>query len=129
MQVLVGLTNGIPWVVTQARLIGEISCLYDKRLALPASTGIPHPLADVWFEMRTVVHGDDASVVDHLVENDHVSRSLEQLNIVVVLTRDHWRSRIESQDATLSDVTVLRSGRGTASHHGTGVRSARRVKC
>ena len=36
--------------------------------------------------LRAAVQGDDANVVDHLGENHHVARSLENLMMVVVVT-------------------------------------------
>ena len=46
----------------------------------------------------------------HLVENRHVARPLEHLDEVVVRAGQHRRSRVESQDAPLVHVPVLRTG-------------------
>ena len=59
--------------------------------------------------MRAPVQRNDASIVDHLVENHHASRSLEKVNIIVVGRRIHWRSRVEPQDTTLGHTSVLRA--------------------
>src|SRR5438093_5126030 len=70
--------------------------------------------------MRAPVDGDDASVVDHLVEKHHVSRRLEKLNILVVGTRNHGRSRIEPQDTSLAHASVLRAESGATKGLRTG---------
>src|SRR5262249_37741789 len=72
---------------------------------LPAAARVAAPLPDA--PMRTPVHRDDACVMDHLVEKHHVSRPLEKLNILVVSTRNHRRSGIEPQYATLAHASVL----------------------
>src|SRR5882724_2601494 len=59
--------------------IGEISCVDDQRIALPAATRVAHQLADAWPQARTAVEGYDANVVDLLLENCDVSRTLLKL--------------------------------------------------
>src|SRR5229473_7839068 len=76
MQVLTG--------SSEVSLIGEISCVDDQRIALPAATRVAHQLADVWPQVRTAVQGYDASVVDLLLEDSHVPGTLLKLNIAVV---------------------------------------------
>ena len=49
--------------------------------------------------MRAPIKRDDARIVDHLVEDDHGVWGLEELHVVVVCTREHRWSGIESEDA------------------------------
>src|SRR5262245_515886 len=58
--------------------------------------------------MRPSIHRDDTSVVDLLVENNDVSRSLDQLKVIVVAGGSHWRSAVRSQDTTLRQRAVFR---------------------
>jgi hypothetical protein len=76
----------------EARLAFEIRRVNHQGITLPAAARISLPLANV--PMRTPIQGDDAELVDHLVENRHVFRSLEQLNIVVVRAWSDWRSGV-----------------------------------
>src|SRR6266404_3383164 len=39
--------------------IGEISCVDDQRITLPAATRVAHQLADAWPQVRTAVEGYD----------------------------------------------------------------------
>src|SRR5712691_5417132 len=54
----------------------------------------------------------DTNVVDLLLENRHVSRTLLKLNIAVVGLGKHWRSFATHQDATLAQRTAFRSIEG-----------------
>ena len=49
------------------------------------------------------------ALLNHLVVYDDVVRRLEDLNILVVPTRKHRRTRVESQDAAVTDAAVLRA--------------------
>src|SRR6266704_369761 len=77
---------------SEVSLIGEIRCVDDQRIALPAAARVAHQLADVWPQVRTPVQGYDANVVDLLLENRHVSGTLLKLNIAVVGLGEHGRS-------------------------------------
>src|SRR5713101_797521 len=44
--------------------IGEISCVDDQRISLPAAARVAQQLADAWSQVRTPVQGYDANVVD-----------------------------------------------------------------
>ncbi len=59
--------------------------------------------------MRTAVERYDARVMDHLVENHHVSRRLEELHEVGVHEGDHGRPGVRPQDAPLEQTAVLRT--------------------
>src|SRR5262249_1532877 len=67
--------------VDQRRQIGGLD---NKRVAVPVPTRVASPLAEVLAEVCASVEWNDAVFMDHLVDNRHVSRSLEDLNIVVV---------------------------------------------
>jgi hypothetical protein len=56
-------------------------------MALPMTAGVPQPLADVLSGMCTPVKGNDANFVDHLLENRHISRTLQNQEIIVVAAR------------------------------------------
>src|SRR5207245_5314744 len=73
----------------EVRLVSEIRCVDDQRIAFPSSTRLSPPLPDVLWYMRTAVQRNDASVVDHFGEYHHVSGSLQELNIIVVSVRSH----------------------------------------
>src|SRR5215467_13887891 len=65
--------------------------------------------------MRTSVERNDPRIVDHLVDDRDISRSLEQLDIVVVGARGQRRSGIKTEDATLRQRPVfIRVGVGPA---------------
>ena len=64
--------------------------------------------------MRPPVQGDDARIVGHLIENRHVTRSLEMLHIVVVGTWTHWRSGVGPHDTTRAYAAVLRAVSGAS---------------
>src|SRR5437660_722759 len=49
----------------------------DQRIAVPVAARVPDELAHA--SVGTSVHRNDASAVDHLVVNHHVSRRLEKL--------------------------------------------------
>src|ERR1700730_16063767 len=57
--------------------------------------------------MRTSVERNDPRIVYHLVDDRDISRSLEQLDIVVVGARRHRRSGIEAEDAALRQRPVF----------------------
>src|SRR5439155_7949506 len=97
---------------SEVSFIGKISCVDDQRIALPAATRVAHPLADVWPQVGTPVQGYDASVVDFLLENRHVSRTLLKLNITVVGLGKHRRSLARHQDTTLTQRPAFRSIEG-----------------
>src|SRR2546427_6476233 len=68
----------------ERELVREIRRFDNERLALPMTAGTSCPLPDVWRQMRTSVERNDASIVQHLGKNHHVSGSLHDLVVVVV---------------------------------------------
>src|SRR5712671_5414604 len=97
---------------SEVSLIGEIRCVDNQRIALPAATRVAHQLADVWPQVRTPVQRYDASVVDLLLEDRYVSGTLLKLNITVVGLGKHWRSLARHQDTTLAQRPAFRSIEG-----------------
>ena len=57
--------------------------------------------------MRTAAQINNAGAVDHLVEDEDVSRRLDQLDVVVVRARHHRRPGVESEDAALGERTLF----------------------
>jgi hypothetical protein len=53
----------------------------------------------------------DSRVVHHLVQDDHVVGSLEELHVVVVGARVHRGTGVEAKDAALEGAAVLRAVR------------------
>src|SRR6266702_7417401 len=58
---------------SESRLVGEIRRLEDQGIALPMAARVPLPLADMLWQMRTPVDGDDTGLMSHLDENHDVS--------------------------------------------------------
>ena len=85
---------------SEVRLTREIGGIDNQRASFPMATRVPHPLADVLRKMGPSIQRDDARVVDLLVENHDISRSLDQLKIVVITRGRHWRSAVRSHDTT-----------------------------
>src|ERR1700686_4302913 len=83
----------------QARFTSEIGRIDNESIPLPVANRVSPPLANT--PMRTPIHRDDASAVDHFIENHHGSGSLEQLNIIVVGARNHGWPGIEAHETTL----------------------------
>ena len=79
--------------------------------------------------MRPPVQGDDARIVDHLVENHHVFRSLEKLHVVVVGAWIHWRSGVEPDETTRAHAAVFRAVSGASPDFRHGIRSLPRLRC
>src|SRR5215469_18061279 len=70
---------------------------------------IAFELAYVGGWMRAAVNGDDPDGVVHLVHNGHNSRSLDNLQIVVVASREEGHRLLGYNDATRAQRKVLRS--------------------
>src|SRR5207247_5442143 len=79
--------------------------LYLQHHCIPPPTagGSSRPMADILGKLRTTVQGDDANVMDHLRENHHIPRSLNNLIITVISCRHHWRSGTRHDDAARAD--------------------------
>ena len=70
-------------------LFVEVGRLDNQGVPLPAASRVTHPLTDGWSDMRPAVKRDDASFTHHLVENRHVLRSLQDLEILPRRTISH----------------------------------------
>src|SRR5258708_37139371 len=81
----------------QTRLAFEINGVDNQRITLPMSTRVSTPLTNG--PMWTRVQGDDATAVDHFVENRNMSRRLKPLHIIVVGARNLGRSGVQSPSA------------------------------
>src|SRR6185436_18873618 len=88
----------------------EVLCLDDERIAFPAAARVSSPLADVRRKRRPAVEGNDASVMDHLVQYHEVLRSLEDLHIGIVAATYHRRPGVEANDATVPNRGIFRTG-------------------
>src|SRR5205809_6770174 len=79
---------------------GKVCGVDNKRVAFPMPAGITHPLADARGDVWAPVERNAAMFVDHLVENRHISSSLDNLHLVVVRAR-HYGQRACRQNAAL----------------------------
>ena len=59
--------------------------------------------------MRTPVRRDDPGITC-LREKSYISRALKDLQVIQVRPRSHWRSGVNSHDATVNHTSVLRAG-------------------
>src|SRR5439155_9215766 len=90
--------------VAKRCLVVELHRLDDEHIALPMAARTSRPLRER--QMRTAVQGDDACIVDHLVQERDITRSLEDLHVLVVATRvDRWPS-VEPEDAALANRSI-----------------------
>src|SRR5438105_4061468 len=103
----------VPVGSSERSLIREIGCIDDQSLALPMAPRVPQPLPDVLWKMWTPVKWDDANVVNHLDEYDHVTGNLQNLIIIVVRAGKHGRPGGGPQDTTFCQAPVLRAASGT----------------
>ena len=81
--------------------------LHDERVAVPVAACVTHPLPQVVRHVWASVQRDDARVVHHLVEDDDVAGSLDQVHVLVVATREHRRAGIESEEASLGEAAIF----------------------
>src|SRR5262245_10023345 len=63
------------------------------------AAGVSHVRADVWIRMRTAVHRNDSSFVDHLLKNRHESWTLYDL-LSVAVNNGEYGARHATCDAT-----------------------------
>ena len=91
-----------------ARRIREVRRLDDQRVALPPAARVSQPLPHRPRNVRTAVHGDEARLVNLLLEDRHVPGRLHDLVVVVVAGRQA-RQRA-ADDAAAVDVEVLGAG-------------------
>src|ERR1700740_2087991 len=89
----------------EARFASEIRRIDHESITLPVANRVSPPLTNG--AVRTPIQRDNASAVDHFVENHHISWSLEELNIIVVGARNHGRPGIETDETTLLQRPIL----------------------
>src|SRR5437899_3994306 len=83
--------------------IREIRGVDHQRITLPMSYRVPLPQADILWNMRTAVGGDDARGVVDLVKQAHVSLPLDNLQqVAFVSAGPHGELFLAHQDATLT---------------------------
>src|SRR5580658_488409 len=80
------------------RVIYEVRSLDDQRVALPMAARVSEVAPDALSDMRPLVQGNDACLVDLLVENRHESGRLHNLRSVVIARRK-YRAREAARDA------------------------------
>src|SRR5262245_28283801 len=97
------------------RLVGEIRRLDDQGLAFPAANRVPRQASNVGRQMWTSIERDNARLMDHLNENHHVTRPLDDLIVVVIGARQHRRTGAVHENASHAQGLVL-CGVGGAAH-------------
>src|SRR5262245_24333184 len=70
------------------------------------SARISHPLADCRWRVRPPVERDDASVMSHFHQDDHIAGRLHNLGVTVITRSKAWRAE---RDAALAQSPVLRT--------------------
>src|SRR5579859_6801877 len=110
----------------QARFALEIYGIDNESIPLPMANRVSPPLANapVW----TPIQRDDASAVDHFIENHDGSGSLEQLNIIVVGARNHRRPGVEAHETTLLERAIFPRIGGRMSELVIALRSRTKVR-
>ena len=92
-------------IVAAVEPVVEPLGLDDQRVALPAAAAVAQPLAHAVGHMRAVVERNDARLVDHLQQQHHVVRRLEDLVVRVVDVRNHGDGQ-RAGDAALPRVAI-----------------------
>ena len=93
----------------EARLRRVVRRLDDEGVPFPAPAGVAGPLPDAVVDVRPVVERDHAAEVAHLLEDRHVGRRLQELEVAVV-ARPHAR-RLEVQAAVAEGAVLGSVGR------------------
>src|SRR5215831_5699118 len=73
------------------------------------SAWITHQQANILWKMRAVVSWNDPGVMDHLDKYCHVARRLNDLVVVVVAARQHWRSCSSPENAAIGHCEIFRT--------------------
>ena len=92
----------------QPRLRRVVRCRDDERVALEPAPGVAVPQTQAPVALRTAVERDDPYVVNHLLQDRHVIRRLENLEVAVV---PGHQPRHAIGDAALAEAEVFRAGR------------------
>src|SRR6516225_94590 len=86
----------------------EVGSVHHQGVPFPMSARITNPFANMRREMRSLVDGDAAHLVNHLDIDAHESGRLDNLIVVVISTRHHGRG-IAERKAALHQRPVFRS--------------------
>ena len=89
----------------QIGLVTEMGGLDHQRVALPVATRLPSKLAHRRPGLRVPVEGNNTYVVNVLLQNDHVIRSLEQ--VIVVVVSGGQRRHAAIPDAPVSEIELF----------------------
>src|SRR5262249_10492034 len=71
-------------LINGAIVRSKIGCFDDERITFPVPTRVAQPLLEVLVEMWPPIKRNHASTMDHFGRDHHVTRTLEDLKIVVV---------------------------------------------
>src|SRR3989442_12663287 len=82
---VLGNLQGLGICVLGDSVRSEIGGLDDERVTLPMAPGVSMPPVDISGKMRTAIQGDDARLAAPFRFNQHVSGTLNNLRIAVVL--------------------------------------------
>jgi hypothetical protein len=85
------------------RVVGRLD---HERGAFPSASRIAEPLLDAGIQVRAAIDRDDPCLVDHLGDEDHVTRRLLDVESAVVSVRHHHR-RHAARDAAIPAVEVI----------------------
>src|SRR6266850_4021299 len=91
----------------KGRFVREVRRFDHQGLALPVAAAASLPHADILWQLRTPVQGDDADAMKHLDENHHVSRDLHNLIGIVIGAGEHWRSVAVHEHTTHGEGLIL----------------------
>src|SRR6185503_7123111 len=115
---------------SEVGLVGEVGDLDDERVALPVTAWITQVLTDALADVRTAINRDDACLVNHLVREHDVARTLHDPEDVAVAARvDHDMRPTVTRDDTAIAETAIGPGIGrTAAASGLGSRCLTRAR-
>src|SRR5262249_31067179 len=109
---------------SEVRFVTEIRRLDDERIAVPSTSGVAKPLSKPGGEVWPSIDWNDTNLVNHLVQDDHFVRRLENLQIGVV--RPGQRGQRTLDDASLPQSSIEpRIGAPTTGRHVANRRSKR----
>src|SRR5439155_16008564 len=101
----------------------EIRDVDDQRVAVPATPGVAHVLANGGRQMRPAVHGNDARVVDHLVRDHDVAWRLHDAHRQPAI---RWIDNQRASCRTRGQIFV--PVRGTGAYFATGFDRGNRLR-
>src|ERR1700730_4730897 len=90
-----------------AGLVREVLALDNQRIAIPVATRLAEPLMDLRAELRASIQWDEPRLVNHLVRDRDVSRTLNDPDVVVIEAGEN-RGGEPPGNAPLERAAVLR---------------------